>query len=439
MTECTQKKLELPGFDRRKIEVEFSQKNVTSDGGNILLRLAEKVTNLCKRIAKILPDDRNQTLIQHTTEEMLSQRVFSIALGYEDLNDQNTLRHDPALQVAVEKSDSLASSPTLCRFENRADKQTAWNIHQIMVDTFIASFKEAPKELVFDFDATDDLIHGNQEKSFFHGYYRNYCFLPLYVFCGEQLLVSYLRPSNQDGAKHAGAILKLLVKQVRQEWPDVRIIFRGDSGFFRKHVISWCERNDVGYITGLAQNKRLNTMTKNLQKRAENQYYLSGEKQRLFKDLQYAARSWKTTRRVIVKAEHTEKGSNPRYIVTNLEGNAQDLYDNVYCARGEMENRIKEQQLYLFAGRTSCHDWWPNQFRLLLSGLAYILMETIRRLGLEGTELAKAQCQTIRLKLFKIGGIILQNTRRICFKLSSRYPYQDLFFTVANRLLFNTA
>lgn len=301
MTDCpssgmlrdTQKKLELPGFDRRKIEIEFSQENVTSDGGNILLRLAEKFSNLLKRVAKILPDNRNQGLIEHTTEQMLSQRVFSIALGYEDLNDQDELRHDPALQTAVEKSGDLASSPTLCRFENRADKRTAWEIHRIIAETFIESFKEPPKELVFDFDATDDLVHGNQENAFFHGYYGNYCFLPLYVFCGQQLLVSYLRSSKLDAAHHTGAVLKLLTARFRQAWPGVKIIFRGDSGFWRPTMISWCERNGVAYIVGLSQNKRLNALTAGLQKKAHLQYCLTGEKQRLFKELQYAAGSWK--------------------------------------------------------------------------------------------------------------------------------------------------
>lgn len=357
-----------------------------------------------------------------------------MALGYEDLNDHAALRQDLAIQTAVGRDEPLASSSTLCRFENRADREMAWRMHEVLIDQFIASFKKAPKKLILAFDATDDAVHGKQEGRFFHGYYDHYCFLPLYVFCGDQLLVNYLRPSKIDGAKHAWAILALLVKRLRRQWPTVKIIFRGDSGFCRWKMLSWCERHEVGYIVGIAKNKRLDALNKPLLQKAADCFGERGAKVRWFTDIQYAAKSWNHPRRVIAKIEHTDKGSNPRYVVTNLEGEAQHLYDKLYCARGDMENRIKEQQLDLFADRTSCHRWWPNQFRLLLSSLAYVLLEAIRRLALKGTELASVYVGTLRLKLLKIGAIILKNTRRIRFLLASSYPYQDLFFKIAARL-----
>ena len=274
----------------------------------------------------------------------------------------------------------------------------------------------------------------SQEGRFFHGYYDAYCFLPLYVFCGDQLLVSYLRPSRIDGAKHAWAILALLVKRLRQSWPKVRIIMRADSGFCRHRILRWCERRGVGYIVGLARNKRLQRLVEEDFAHVEQRFNETGEKQRQFLDLRYGAKSWRCRRAVIAKLEITAKGRNPRFIVTNLNGDAQTLYDRIYCARGDMENRIKEQQLGLFADRTSAHHWWANQFRLLLSSLAYVLMEALRRLALRDTELANAQVGTIRLKLLKIGAVVLRNTRRIRFLLSSAYPYQTLFQTVVERL-----
>jgi hypothetical protein len=308
------------------------------------------------------------------------------------------------------------------------------DIHQVFIEQFIASFNSPPDELILDFDATDDPTHGQQEQTFFHGYYRHYCFLPLYVFCNEQLLVSYLRPSNIDGAKHSGAILKLLVKALRKQWPEVRIIFRADGGFCRRRILSWCERNNVSYIVGYTRNKRLEVIIADALKATQARFEQTQVKQRDFIDFYYGAQSWNKQRHIIAKLELTDKGTNTRFIVTNLSGEAQALYDNIYCARGEMENRIKEQQLGLFADRTSAHDWWANQFRLLLSSLAYLLLEGIRRIALKGTELAKAQATTIRLKLLKIGAVILRNTRRIRFLLSSHYPHQDLFKLVTIRL-----
>jgi hypothetical protein len=397
MPKCTQDCFGFASFDRRQIEASFSGGDVSSDAGVMVLRQIDRRLGLTWALDKVLEDRRNPDFITHRQIDLLRQRIYGIALGYEDLNDHGRLRNDPVWQTAVERDTALASSPTLCRLENRADRAAAWAMHEALVEQFIVSHKTAPKELVLDFDATDDRVHGMQEGRAFHGYYGDWCFLPLYVFCGDQLLVSYLRPSNADVARHAWAILALLAKRLRQAWPAVKIIVRGDSGFCRWKMLRWCERHDIGYIMGLAKNKRLERAGQKRQKRAEKLHTRTQTKQRLFGSCFYKAGSWDKKRRVIHKAEHTAQGSNPRYVVTNLKGRSQQLYDELYCARGEMENRIKEQQLGLFADRTSCQDWWANQFRLLLSSCAYVLMEAMRRLGLRGTELACAQVQTIRL------------------------------------------
>jgi hypothetical protein len=434
MPDCNAELFHFPSFDRRKIEASFSGGDVSSDGGVMVLRQADRRLGLTRALDKVMADPRDGDLITHRQIDLLRQRIYGLALGYEDLNDHDTLRKDLAWQSAVERGEELASSPTLCRLENRADRQSAWAISRVLVEQFIASFKAPPSEVVLDFDATDDRVHGLQQGRFFHGYYGDWCFLPLYVFCGEQLLVSYLRPSNIDVAQHAQGILKLLVSRLRQRWPAVRIIFRGDSGFCRWKMLRWCERHGVHYIVGLAKNARLLALAEELNERAEAQFESAQQKQRLFGWLDYAAHTWDRQRRVIAKAEPSSQGRNPRFVVTSLAGEAQALYDEVYCARGEMENRIKEQQLGLFADRTSCHGWWANQFRLLLSAAAYVLMETIRRVGLCGTELARAQVTTIRLKLLKIGTVILRNTRRIRLLFSSAYPYQALFDSLLRRL-----
>ena len=395
------------------------------------MRQADRQLGLTRALARVLPDPRDPDRIQHPLLTFLRQRVYGLCLGYEDLNDHDHLRKDLAWQTAAERDEALASSPTLCRWENRADRKVAWAMQEIIIQQFITSFAQPPTELVLDFDSTDDRVHGKQEGRFFHGYYGNYCFLPLYVFCGEQLLVSYLRPSNQDNARHAWAILKLLVKRLRQSWPQVKLVVRSDSGFCRWRMLRWCEDHGVAYVIGLAKNNRLLALAQPFMERAQTQHEQTQEKQRLFGRVAYAAQSWDRERPVILKAEQTNQGSNPRFVVTNLEGEAQALYDQVYCARGEMENRIKEQQLGLFSDRTSCHDWWANQFRLLLSSCAYVLVETVRRLGLTGTELARAQVSTIRLKLLKIGAVVLRNTRRVRLLLSSSYPYQRIFAQVA--------
>jgi hypothetical protein len=434
MPHCTQAELTFPSFDRRKIEASFTGGDVSSDGGILLLREADRRLGLVEALDEVLVDPRHPVFITHRQVDLLRQRIYGLALGYEDLNDHDTLRHDLAWQTAVERGEALASSPTLCRLEQRVDRKAAIAFHKVLIEKFIASFAEAPTELILDFDATDDRIHGLQEGRYYHGYYGAWCFLPLYVFCGEQLLVSYLRPSNRDGARHAWAILKLLRQRLREAWPEVRLILRADSGFCRRRMLHWCERARVDYIVGLARNSRLEALGAPLMAQAKAAFAVDPQKQRIFQWMDYAAGTWEQPRRVIAKAEFSAQGPNPRFVVTSLEGDAQVLYDDIYCGRGEMENRIKEQQLGLFSDRTSCHSWWANQFRVILAAAAYVLLETIRRVGLRGTELARAQAGTIRLKLLKIGVVIIRNTRRIRLLLTSAYPYQELFKHVCRAL-----
>lgn len=435
MTKCKASALEFPACKRRKVELNFEGGNVSSEGGILLLRQIDEELGLLEKVAQCLPDTRNQARVTHSLLSVLRQRTYGLALGYEDLNDHQHLRHDIAVQTAVQRDDILASNSTLCRFEHTANRQTIIKMHEVLIETFIGSYKKAPQELILDFDATDTPVHGHQMGRFYHGYYGHYCFLPLHVFCGSQLLVSYLRPSNKDGALHAWAILSLLVKRLRQAWPNVKIIFRGDSGFCRPRMLEWCDSHDVSYIVGIGGNVRLQKALASTLEKAQEAFDATQEKQRLFTAFAYAADTWKRERRIIGKAEVTPEGPNPRFIVTNLKGDPQHLYDTVYCARGDMENRIKETQLDLFADRTSCHEWWANQFRLLLSSLAYVLLERLRAGYLKGTELATAQMQTIRLKLLKIGTVIVRNTRRIRFLLSSHYPFKDLFLQIARRLV----
>ena len=434
MTDCTSSRIEFPACSKRRVEADFSGGDISSNGGAVLLDLAERRVGLLSGLARRVHDRRQAGKVAHGLVPLLRQRVFAVALGYEDVNDHDGLRDDLALQTACGRDARLASASTVGRLDRAADRKWAWAAQEALRDSFIASRDAAPEQLILDFDATDDRVHGRQEGRFFHGYYDHYCFLPLYVFCGDQLLVSYLRPSNIDGARHAWAILKLLVTRLRQAFPEVRIIFRGDGGFCRHKMLGWCERHDVGYITGLARNARLNDLASPWMATAAQGFAATGQKQRLFGEFRYGAKTWAKERRVIARIEHMAKGANPRYIVTNLEGDARDLYDGLYCARGDMENRIKEQQLDLFADRTSCSKWWPNQFRLILSGLAYTLMETIRGQALAGTDMARAQCGTIRLKLLKIGAVITRNTRVVRLHLSTACPDRDLFRLVAARL-----
>ncbi|HEY0796928.1 MAG TPA: IS1380 family transposase [Acidisarcina sp.] len=438
-TDCNSQSIHFTPLKSRQLLAQFDGGSITSDAGALLLREVAGRSKLFARMAAALPDPRDPDLIEHDQQTMLAQRVLGIACGWEDLNDHHGLRIDPLMQVASEQEADadhpLASPATLCRLENRVNRGGCVALSRLLVDLFIESFDEPPAELILDFDATDDPIHGEQEGRFFHGYYDSYCYLPLYVFCGEKLLVSYLRPSNIDAAKHSRAILKLLVLRLRQVWPGVKIIFRGDSGFCRWKLMRWCDRHGVDYVIGLARNKVLERMAQPFMATAQLQYEQTAQKQRIFADLSYAAGSWDKARRVIHKAEHNSQGDNPRFIVTSLEGDPQQLYDQIYCARGEMENRIKEQQLGLFAGRTSCQKFVANQFRLLLSSYAYVLIETLRRTALAGTELAKAQATTIRIKLLKIGAVVIASVRRIVLRLSSAYPLKTLFARVARQLL----
>jgi len=385
-----------------------------------------------------IPDPRNQEMIIHDQQTLLAQRIFGIALGYEDLNDHQTLRDDPLFQAVTERGIDqdvpLASPSTLCRLENRITRKSLFAMAKVFVEQFVASHRKPPKELILDFDATDDRIHGGQEGRFFHGYYDHYCFLPLYVFCGDQLLAAYLRPSNIDPSKHTRAILKLLAERFRRIWPEIRIIVRADSGFCRWKLMRWCDRHDVYYILGLPRNAVLERLAEPYVVQAKRHFDETHDKQRLFADVSYAAETWDRERRILVKAEHLKQGPNTRFVVTNLPGDPQDLYDNLYCQRGEMENRIKEQQLGLFADRTSCHDFVANQFRLLLSATAYVLMETLRRTALKDTELQHAQVGTIRLKLLKIGARVKTSVRRIVLHLATGFPLQDLFRRLAERL-----
>jgi Transposase DDE domain group 1 len=438
MTECTMPPLSFSSLGRRPVQADFDAGALTTDAGALLLREADRRLGLIAALDRALPDPRDPLRIVHPQRALLAQRIFGLACGYEDLNDHDRLRHDPLWQVLAEcapdPEQPLASPPTLCRLENRAQRQALFRLAAVLVEQFIASHATPPQTLILDFDATDDPVHGQQEGRFFHGYYDHYCFLPLYVFCGDQLLVAYLRPSNIDAALHTGAILKLLVQRLRQSWPNVRIILRGDSGFCRWRLMRWCDHHGIGYILGLARNRRLEQLALPWTHEAQWRWTRTQQPQRHFGTVGYAAASWDRPRRVLVKAEHNAQGPNPRFVVTNLPGDPQPLYDELYCGRGEMENRIKEQQLMLFADRTSCHKFLANQLRLLLSAAAYVLVEAVRRLALAGTELAQAQVSTIRLRLFKIAGLVQVRVRRVLVRLSSGYPWRALFGEVLERL-----
>lgn len=439
MTDCTTQPMLFSSLPRKKFLADFHGGDLTSDGGLALLREVDRKLGLIDALDAAINDPRCPWLIEHDQRTLLAQRVFAIAAGYEDLNDHQTLRGDTLFQALADRPaqkqfDPLSSPPTLCRLENRIRRGDLVRMADVLVDAFIASFDSPPEELVLDFDATDDAIHGMQEGRFFHGYYDHYCFLPLYVTCGSQLLVAYLRPAKIDAAKHSRAILKLLVRRFRKVWPNVKIIFRGDSGFCRWRMMRWCDRHGVDYILGLAKNTRLKRLARRSMIQSRWNYRRTEQKQRLFEEFEYAAGTWDQPRRVIAKAEHSDHGENPRFVVTSLPGDPQTLYDELYCQRGDMENRIKEQQLGLFADRTSCHAFLANQFRVLLSAAAYVLVETLRRVGLAGTELAAAQATTIRLKLLKIGGRVVQSARRLVIHLAGGYPWQRTFGIILQQL-----
>ena len=438
MTDCNADTLSFARVGSRPVVADFQGGRLTTDAGALLLRQTAQKLGLFEALDAVIPDPREPLLIEHDQKALLAQRIIAIALGYEDLNDHQTLRFDPALQLAAERppleEQPLASPPTLCRLENRIDRRTLVRIAGVLVDQFLAAHPTPPQALILDFDATDDPVHGHQEGRFFHGYYDQYCFLPLYVFCGDELVVAYLRPSNIDASQHTRAILKLLVRRLRAAWPDVKLTIRGDSGFCRWRLMRWCDSHGIGYVLGLAQNPALLRAARFWTDAAGTLLQRTGQPQRVFGTFGYAAGTWDRSRRVLVKAEHTALGANPRFVVTNVPGDPQALYEDVYCQRGEMENRIKEQQLELFADRTSCHKFLANQFRLLESAAAYVLMQALRRTALAGTELARAQVGTIRLKLLKVAARVLVSVRRVLFHLASSYPYQALFRLVAARL-----
>lgn len=462
-TECNAKQLEFNSLGRRKVVGKFDGGMISSDGGGLLLREVENRCQIVHRLAECFVDHRNPERIEHTVYELVSQRVFGLALGYEDLNDHDTLRYDPLLSVLCDKTDptgmgrkkeqdkgkALAGKSTLNRLEltpEDADVSSRYKkivadpqqMDRLLVELLIESFAEPPKEIVLDVDATDDPLHGEQEGRFFHGYYRCYCYLPLYIFCGEQLLCARLRTSDQDGAAGTQEELDRIVKQIRRAYPDVNIVLRGDSGFCREKLMVWCEDNGVDYVLGLAKNNRLKAAIADEMEQAKALQEKTNQPARVFNDFMYKTlKSWSKERRVVGKAEYLAKGENPRFVVTNIAASdmpAQPLYEQTYCARGDMENRIKEQQLALFADRTSTHELRSNQLRLYFSSFAYVMMQTLRRLGLVGTDLAQAQCDTIRLKLFKVGAQLRVSVRKVWVSLSESYPLYNLFCQVLRKL-----
>jgi hypothetical protein len=436
---------------------------ITSDAGGLLLREVEQRTGIVRQLGGCFTDHRDEELVEHSVEELLRQRIFGLALGYEDLNDHDQLRHDPLLATLVGKRDptgaervrrrdrgkALAGRNTLNRLEltprgagenSRYKKIVAdtGRIERLFVDVFLQLHARPPERIVLDLDATDDPVHGDQLGKFFHGYYKSYCYLPLYIFCGDDLLCAKLRPADIDAAAGSVKQLARIVGQIRQAWPQVQIVIRGDSGFCREPIMRWCEENGVDFLLGLAKNKRLGRIIGKELHEARQQFEATGQAARVFKDFTYQTRkSWSRKRRVVGKAEHLRKGANPRFVVTSFQAeefDARTLYEDEYCARGEMENRIKEQQLYLFADRTSASTMRANQLRLWFSSVAYTLLQVIRRFGLKDTRLARARCDTIRLKLLKIGARVRITVRRIWLSMAESCPYQALFATVYDNL-----
>jgi len=430
----------------KKIDVNFNGGRLTSDAGALLLQQVDQKIRLTERINAIIHDPRHPVFITHPQQHLLAQRLFAIALGYEDVNDHNQLRKDPALLVTIkntlDEEQALGSAPTLSRLENRITKNELADCSKLLVEFFLESHAQPPKQIIIDVDATDDTIHGNQEGGYFNGFYNDYCFLPLYFFCGDQLLWAQLRSSKTGGAHGTLAIFHFLATRIKEVWPDVEIVLRGDAGFCGPKLLRYCDRNGYKYILGIPSNDVLKRLSANIVSATEMFFVDRGSQEafRLFWEHEYQAKSWNNARKVIVKAERLPDGKNilgkenTRYVVTNLDGTAKELYEDVYCARGDMENRIKEQQLMLFADRTSCHDFCANRFRLFLSSCAYVLMETLRRTALCGTEMAQAQCATIRLKLFKVAAVVKESVRRMVFSLSAAYPFRELWRRMFSRL-----
>lgn len=461
-TECNQSEFQFQGLGSRKVVANFGAGDVSSDGGGLLLREIEAKREWIKRAAECFMDGRDPNLIEHTVEQLCAQMIYGLSLGYEDLNDHDRLCTDPLLATLCGKEDPtgkdrrreqdagkpLAGKSTLNRLQLSTDTDDRYKRivcdEQKMADLFIGQFinrprKEAPTELILDLDATDDPIHGMQEGRFFHGYYDHYCYLPLYIFCGSELLCAKLRPSNIDGAAGSVEEVERMVKALREKWPDVRIILRGDGGFCREWLMVWCEDNDVDYLFGYTRNKRILKMIQPALQSARRAQEILGGPVRVFQELRYKTRtSWSKERRVVAKAEVLPGKENPRFIVTSLPvdyAGAARLYEQHYCARGDMENRIKEQQLGLFADRTSTHTMRGNQLRVWLSGIAYSLLNDLRELALQSTTLAKAQCSSLRVWLLKIGALVKVSVRRVYIQMSSAFPNQEAFATALSRIV----
>ena len=450
MTECSQSEFEFEAHFSRRVVAGFDAGTMTSDGGALLLREADRRLNVLARLSKCFLDGRDPLLVKHSMVEMVSQRVYGLALGYEDLNDHEQLRHDPLLRVLSgkqEMEEPLAGKSTLNRLElgdgtpNRYKKISYSNeaIDSLLVDVFVEAFEKAPEEIVLDVDTTDVELHGRQEGRFFHGYYDEYCYLPLYIFCGEHVLCVRLRQANIDASAGSLCEIQRVVKQIRTHWPEVRIILRADSGFCRDELMHWSEQEQsVYYVFGMARNERLRRIIAPQMAQVAAEHKRTGQSARLFTEFLHTTTtgSWSRERRVIAKVEHIDGKENPRYIVTSLAAEAwpaQSLYEALYCARGDMENRIKEQ-FHLFADRVSTETMRANQLRLYLSAIAYVLVSGLRRLGLKATELAQAQVVTIRTKLFKIGALVRVSVRRIWLSMASSYPWQPLFQQVWTNL-----
>ena len=443
MTQCNQETFEFEAHFSRGVGARFDGGTMTSDAGALLLRETDQRLNLLARLAACLEDHRNPWLISHSVRELVSQRVYGLALGYEDLNDHDQLREDPLLAVLSGKrrvgEEALAGKSTLNRLELSTETPSRYKkihcrqeaIDELWTAVFLEAHGAPPERIVLDLDTTDLPLQGHQEGRFFHGYYDEYCYLPLYIFAGEHLLCARLRTADQDAAAGSQQEVERIVGQIRAAWPEVEIILRADSGFCRDELMQWCEEHHVGYVFGFARNDRLRRLIDPQMQEAARLQKESGKPARVFTEFDYQTTtgSWSRTRRVVAKAEQLEGKENPRYVVTNLGAEqwpAQKLYEDLYCERGEMENRIKEQ-LSLFAGRVSAETMRANQLRLDFSAAAYVLMHGLRRLGLQGTELARAQATTIRLRLLKIGAQIRITARKVWLSLASSYPLQPLF------------
>jgi hypothetical protein len=438
------------GHGRREVVASFDGGTISSDGGALLLREVDRRLQLMERLAGCFRDERNPLLVRHRLHELIAQRVYALALGYEDLNDHEQLRYEPLLGVLAGKraagEEPLAGKSTLNRLELSSGNSSRYQkihyqaqaIDELLVAVFIEAHRRAPEEIVIDLDTTDLALHGGQEGRFFHGYYDSYCYLPLYIFCGEHLLLARLRTADQDAAAGCVQEIERIVKQICAAWPKVHIVLRADSGFCRDELMSWCEAQGVDYVLGVARNERLRRIVEPSMRKAKRLQRQSGAAARVFTEFKHRTTtgSWSRRRRVVAKCEQLEGKENPRYVVTSLsakEWRARELYEQLYCARGDMENRIKEQ-MSLFAERVSAATMRANQLRLYLSAIAYVLMHGLRRLALTGTEFAKAQVNTIRLRLLKIAAQVRVSVRKVWISMASSYPYQPLFETLYQRL-----